>query len=105
MVRRHCGGSGPRTNNAAYYVCFPRWAADGDGEGGQGRPELSCSFSPEKEEKKKIRFKEEICSRRERGRSPEHPRMIRPFLTGFYRTPQEKGTRQLKIKNENKKTK
>lgn len=57
MVRRHCGGSGPRTNNAAYYVCFPRWAADGDGEGGQGRPELSCSFSPEKEGKKKYGLK------------------------------------------------
>lgn len=61
--------------------------------------------SLQKRKGKKIRFKEEICSRRERGRSPEHPRMIRPFLTGIYRTPQEKGTRQLKIKNENKKTK
>lgn len=61
--------------------------------------------SLQKRKGKKIRFKEEICSRRERGCSPEHPRMTRPFLTGFYRTPQEKGTRQLKIKNENKKTK
>jgi len=50
--------------------------------------------------KEKIRFKREICSGQERGRSPEYPRMLRPFLIAFYRPPQEKGIRQLKNKNQ-----
>lgn len=50
--------------------------------------------------KEKIRFKREICLGQERGRSPEYPRMLRPFLIAFYRPPQEKGIRQLKNKNQ-----
>lgn len=48
--------------------------------------------------KEEIRVKGELRSGWERGRSPEYPRVLRPFLTGFYRTPQEKGIRQLKKK-------
>lgn len=46
--------------------------------------------------KEKLRFKRKVCLGRERGCSPEHPRVFRPFLNGFYRPPQEKGIKQLK---------